>query len=99
MASAEALSIQREKHINRIEAWALANVGEGLTPLPRVHKDPIQHSLVLVSTIADWLDRAVLVDDTLQQARELVQSGNWTKADMEALLLGESGDGDSSTDN
>lgn len=98
MASEVAIAIKREQHINRIEQWALAHVGEGLTPLPRTHKDKMLHSLILVSTIADWLERAVPVDKTLEQARELVRSGNWTKAELEALLLGEVDNGDSSTD-
>ena len=61
MASREALSIQSEKHMVRIEEH-ISNltglqVGQDLTPLPRRHKDPYQHTRDLLSNIADWLDR------------------------------------------
>lgn len=92
MASAKALAIACNAACERIEAWAQANVTEGLTPLPRLHRDREILRKLQLETIADWLDRAgenPAQDSTLLAARELVASGNWTKAELEALLLGD----------
>lgn len=89
MASKEAIAIKCNAAMERIEAWVKANVNEGLTPLPRLHRDREILRKLQLEGIADWLDRAQeSVDPRLEQAIALLDSGNWTKADMEAVLRG-----------
>lgn len=89
MASPVAIAKACDRACARIEAWAADNVAEGLTPLPRLNRDMGILRKQQLETIADWLDRAnPSTDSTLDEARKLVSSGNWTKAELEALLLG-----------
>ncbi len=90
MASAESIAIACDQACERIEDWARHNVSEGLTPLPRLIRDREMLRKIQLETIADWLDRAngAPTDSTLEEARTLVSSGSWTKAELEALLLG-----------
>lgn len=89
MASKESIAIACDKACERIEEWVSVNVAEELTPLPRLNRDREILRKQQLETIADWLDRATVAqDDTLQQARDLITSGNWTKAQMEDILNG-----------
>lgn len=89
MASPRALKIKREEALDRIEAWIRPRVdgGEKLTPLPRIHRDADMLHTQQITTIADWLER-VEVDATLQQARDLIATGRYTKAELEAVING-----------
>lgn len=90
MASKEALSIQCDKSLIRIEERAKELVGEGLTPIPRTHRDREILRRDQLHTIADWWDRVKTTSDPrLEAALALLESGNWTKSQMEAVLLGE----------
>ena len=98
MASPTAIAIQCEESTNRIDARMKILIGEGLTPLPRTHRDREILRRDQLHTIADWLDRIPEAgdhepDDRLIRALDLVASGNWTKAQMEAILLGDDDNG------
>lgn len=102
MATLESINKQALEHIERIETFFQQHVSPELTPLPRTHKNRDLLRLQQLSTIADWLDRVPVqgetaADDTrLADALALIESGSWTKADMESALLGgDDGDPDS----
>lgn len=93
MASREALAIQCDAACQRIETRMMDLVGEGLTPIPRTHRDREVLRRDQLNTIADWVDRietdhvSIQPDPRLETALALLESGNWTKAQMEAALL------------
>ncbi|MGB1288004.1 MAG: hypothetical protein ACPG7F_15815 [Aggregatilineales bacterium] len=91
MATKVATAIACDNAAQRIEGWAATHVTEGLTPLPRVHKDREILRKIQLETIADWLDRATVdratPDSKLQDAIALLD-GNWTKSEMEEILRG-----------
>lgn len=99
MASPKQIAIACEKACKRIDTWAKANVDNELTPLPRTHRKREMLRKQQLETIADWLERAAsATDERLAMAQKLVKGGNWTKAQMEAILLGGNDASDSSTD-
>jgi hypothetical protein len=85
MASSEALAIACDSALKRIEYWLQKN-GDGVS-IPRLHRDREVLRKIQLETIADALIASS--NDTLQEARDLVASGNWTKAELEFILLGE----------
>ena len=99
MASKEALAIMCDQACLRIEGRAKILVGEGLTPIPRTHRDREVLRKQQLETIADWWDRvktetvSIQSDPRLDAALALLESGNWTKAEMESALRGDNTDG------
>ena len=93
MASIVAMGKMREQAMNRIEA------ATGIT-LPTQGRDTELKHIRQLSVIADYLEAAaaspaVLVQDPrLESALEVLNQGNWTKADMVAALTGEPDNGD-----
>jgi hypothetical protein len=63
MASPVSLAIACDEACERIEEWAAVHVAEGLTPLPRAHRDREILRKIQLETIADWLDRAVVAPE------------------------------------
>lgn len=99
MASARMIAIKCNEACTRIEAWANQHVDSELTPLPRSNRDRELLRKQQLETIADWLERATpATDERLVMAQNLVKGGNWTKAQMKAILLGGNDASDSSTD-
>ena len=100
MATLEALNIESEHHVARIEKRIKELTGLDLTPMPRTNKNRDILRRDQLGTIADWLERVPSGGDSssaLDKARALIASGKWTKPEMEAALsLDEGGDdGDS----
>ncbi len=105
MASREALAIQTEALVNRIEARFKELTGLDFTPMPRTHKDKDILRREQLHNVANWLDRVPVASnesesDALASVRALVASGKWTKPELEALLMkgDDNGDSDNSAD-
>lgn len=97
MATKRAISIACIEACERIEKRIHELTGLTLTPLPRNHKDNDILRKQQLLTIADWIDRVpdtTVSNDVLEDAQALAKSGNWTKAEMTALLLGTVDNGD-----
>ena len=93
MATQEAINIECIGYIEHIEQRIFELTGLDLTPMPRNHKDRDLLRRDQLRNIASWLDRIPdpqpqPESDTLARARALVQSGKWTKPELEALLGG-----------
>ena len=91
MATKEAIAIQRNAELDRIEARMAQLVSPNLTPIPRVYRDMDILWRDQLHIIADWLDRIpdTAADPRLQQALAVMDNSKWTKADMEAVLRGD----------
>lgn len=90
MASPRMIAIACDEACQRIEAWAAVHVDEGLTPLPRVQRDRELLRKNQLTTIADWLERADMGNNSvLDEVKALVSKANWTKAELEAIVLGD----------
>lgn len=87
MATKVALAIKAEAAIKRIEARA-RDLGVEFDPLPLLYRDHYVLHAIQLEGIADIID-AIRPDERLEQAMDLVESGNWTKAELEAILRGE----------
>ena len=98
MATLEQINIQAEKEIERIEGLYKSKSGRDVTPMRRTHKNRDQLRLEQLRTIADWLEHLpdkqeseagqTLYSSRLNDAVALVNRGSWTKAEMEAILIG-----------
>lgn len=88
MASATAIAIECDKQLKRIEAA----LGLDDQSIRRTHKDTGQLRLIQLRAIADAfeleLDDRWERDNQLKEAKKLVDSGSWTKTEMESVLLG-----------
>lgn len=92
MATLEAINIQAEAQVKRIERLYREITGRDVTPMRRVHKDRDMLRLEQLTTIADWMEHMqpqsgeAVQDDTLTQAQEAARNGA-TKADIISILL------------
>ena len=103
MASPEAIAIQTEAFVERIEARIFELTGLDLTPMPRTNKDPNILRRDQLRNVANWLERVPVASqssesDLLVEIRALVASGKWTKPQLEALLKGDDDGTDDSAD-
>lgn len=93
MATLESMAIRSNAAINRIEQKLITEWGVKSAPLPRIHKDREMLRCNQLERIADMVEsverfQSENTDSRLQDAINLVQSGNWTKSQLETLLLG-----------
>jgi hypothetical protein len=93
MAHPTAINIACIEACERIEARMYELTGLDLTPLPRNHRDNDILRKQQLETIADWLERVPEGDNggdnRLTKALALLDSGTWTKAEMEDALTGQ----------
>lgn len=89
MATLESMAIRSNNAIDRIEEKLVGEWGVKSAPLPRLMKDREMLRCNQLERIADMLDAVEQnTDSRLQDAIDLVSKANWTKAELEALLLG-----------
>jgi hypothetical protein len=86
------MAIRSEAAIKRIEAKVIGEWGVKSAPLPTSNRDKGVLHCNQLERIADMLDaverfQAQQADPRLQAAIELVNKVNWTKAELEAILL------------
>ena len=94
MATLESLAIRSDAACERIENKVIEDWGVKSAPLPRLNRNRDELRANQLERIADMLEaverfQEQALDPRLVAALDLVQSGNWTKAEMEAVLLGE----------
>jgi len=94
MATLESLAIRSDAACERIENKVIEDWGVKSAPLPRLNRNRDELRANQLERIADMLEaverfQEQALDPRLVAAVDLVQSGNWTKAEMEAVLLGE----------
>lgn len=87
MASPVAIAIACDDACKKIEDQVQA-LGGGELALPRLHKDRELLRRNQLQLIADALETIDI--SSFHAARDLVASGEWTKAQLEEILLGES---------
>ncbi len=82
-------------YIDEIESRIHDLTGLDLTPMPRAHRDIDTLRMQQFKNIASWLGRIETSgndDNVLNEARELVTSGTWSKPQIKAILLGSEDD-------
>lgn len=94
MTTREALAIKADAACKRIEEKIIEEWGVKSAPLPRSNRDNEELRVNQLERIADMVDaverfQSQRTDPRLSAAIELMQSGQWTKAEMETVLLGD----------
>ena len=94
MATLESMAIRADKATTRIENKIINEWGVKSAPLPRTHRVHEELRCNQLERIADMVEaverfREQGLDPRLVAALDLIHSGNWTKAEMEMVLLGQ----------